>query len=144
MAKYNYDKTILKGLGVGPFLNEVKVRESKIAQADDTSPQSIFNANKLAEKLHPDIQYAKVSKVIDKGSAKLYDLEPDIDKGTKSLAFHRAGQYVTLLFKIDGNITTRPYTICSNPKDALSKYSKMSILVKPVENGDVSNYIHEN
>ena len=35
MAKYNYDKSALKGLGVGAFLSEVKVREAHIAAAGD-------------------------------------------------------------------------------------------------------------
>ena len=57
MAKYNYDKKVLKGLGVGPFLNEVKVRDAEIEKAPATIPTSIYNANVLAKKLHPSVQF---------------------------------------------------------------------------------------
>lgn len=144
MAKYNYDKSCLKGLSVKPFLNEVSVREKHIQAADSTPSPSIFNANILADQLHPPVQYARVSKVIDHGCAKLYVLEANKDMGTNELAYFRAGQYVSILFDIDGKITTRPYTICSNPKEALAKHSTYSILVKPVEDGIVSTFIANN
>ena len=46
--KYNYDKKLLKQFGVGPFLGQVKLREKMIAEAPDTPPVSIYNANILA------------------------------------------------------------------------------------------------
>ena len=33
--KYGYDKKLLKSLGVGPFLGQVKLREKMIAEASD-------------------------------------------------------------------------------------------------------------
>ena len=51
--KYGYDKKLLKSLGVGPFLGQVKLREKMIAEASDELPTSIYNANILAKKLHP-------------------------------------------------------------------------------------------
>ena len=35
--KYGYDKKLLKSLGVGPFLGQVKLREKMIAEASDAS-----------------------------------------------------------------------------------------------------------
>lgn len=144
MAKYNYDKSLLKGLSVKPFLNEVSVREQHIQAADATPSQSIFNANKLAAELHPPVQFARVAKVIDHGSAKMYVLEADPSKGSEKLSYFRAGQYISFLLEINGKATTRPYTICSNPKDALGKNSTYNILVKSVPGGAASNYILEN
>ena len=77
MAKYNYDKSALKGLGVGAFLSEVKVREAHIAAAGDEMPQSVFNSNILAEKLHPAKQCVKIAKVVDHDDARSYTLVPD-------------------------------------------------------------------
>lgn len=57
--KYNYDKKALQGLSVGPFLNQVKLRTQKIEEAPDTMPVSVFNANRLAKALHPDVQHVK-------------------------------------------------------------------------------------
>lgn len=144
MAKYNYDKSSLKGLSVKPFLGEVKLRQKKITEADATPPQSIFNSNVLAAKLHPDYQELIVEKVINHGSAKQYVLGPNTKNGKKELAYFRAGQYLSILFEMDGKYTCRPYTICSNPKDALAKKPTYSILVKGVEGGACSNYILEN
>ena len=144
MAKYNYDKSSLKGLKVGPFLGEVKLRQQKIAEADATPPKSIFNSNILAKKLHPDYMELIVKKVVNHGSAKQYVLAPNEKKGTKELAYFRAGQYLSFLFDIGGNFTCRPYTICSNPKDAIAKNPTYSILVKGVEGGACSNHILKN
>ena len=65
--KYNYNKKLLKSLGVGPFLGQVKLREKMIAEAPDTMPQSIYNANILAKKLHPGTQYAVITAVGGEG-----------------------------------------------------------------------------
>ena len=53
--KYGYNKKLLKSLGVGPFLGQVKLREKMIAEASDELPTSVFNANVLAKKLHPNV-----------------------------------------------------------------------------------------
>lgn len=144
MAKYNYDKSALKGLGVGAFLGEVKLREKHIAEADASAPQSIFNSNVLASKLHPGVQFAKVAKVVDDCSAKIYVLEPNKNMGTKELAYFRAGQYISIVINDGKTATCRPYTLMGNPKDALSANSTYTIMVKPVEGGFASNYIFDN
>ncbi|MDO5329615.1 MAG: flavin reductase family protein [Coriobacteriia bacterium] len=125
MAKYNYDKSSLSGLGVGPFLKEVKVREAKIAEADATPSPSVFNSNILAKKLHPDFQELTIDKVIDHGSAKEYVFKGDV-------AYFRAGQYVSLM--VDSYV--RPYTLCCKPNT-----ESYSLLIKRTEGGIVSNKI---
>ncbi len=144
MAKYGYDKSSLKGLKVGPFLGEVKLRQQKIAEADATPPKSVFNSNVLAKKLHPEYLCLVVKKVIDEGSAKVYVLGPDEKEGTKELSFFRAGQYLSMVFQIGKVITCRPYTICSSPKDAIAKNPTYSIMVKGVDGGLCSQYILKN
>ena len=121
--KYNYDKKKLKSLSVGPFLGQVKLREQKIAEASDAMPQSIFNANILAKKLHPGTQYAVVSVVVDHGDAKSFTLAPDTEKGTEQLAYFRAGQYVSIALDIGEAKLNKPYTIRSCPKMALTATS---------------------
>lgn len=144
MGKYNYDKSVLSGLGVGAFLGEVKLREKHIEEADATAPQSIFNANILAKKLHPSHQFAVVKDVKDLGSAKEYTLIPDKDKGTEQLAYFRAGQYIAIAIELDNTWITRPYTLAGSPKDALGKNSQYKILIKRVEGGQATNYILDN
>ena len=145
MAKYNYDKSLLKGLSVAPFLHEVEERNKHIEAANTTRPKSVFNANKIASELHPHMQFVQVNKVTQTGDGFLYELVPDKTNGTNELAYFRAGQYIALPFKLaNGTTTTRDYTICSSPKEALGKDSKYRILVCPVQGGAVSNEIVEN
>ncbi len=144
MADYKYDKSALKGLGVGPFLNEVKLREAKIAEAPAAEIQSVFNANKLAAALHPAKQFAKVVQITDHGDAKTFVLAPDQEKGTEKLAYFRAGQYVSLWLTIDGVTLDKPYTLQSGPSDAQGENGCYAITVKHSRGGFSSEYILSN
>ena len=117
--KYGYNKKLLKSLSVGPFLGQVKLREKMIAEASDELPTSIFNANVLAKKLHPNVQYAVVEKITEHVDAKSYTLIPNKEKGSEQLAYFRAGQYVSIALDIGDAKLNKPYTIRSCPKDAL-------------------------
>lgn len=140
--KYGYDKKLLKSLGVGPFLGQVKLREQKIAEASAELPTSIYNANILAKKLHPNVQYAVVAAIADHGDAKSYTLAPDSEKGVDGLAYFRAGQYVSIALDIGEAKLNKPYTIRSCPKDALK--GTYTITVKRTAKGFASDYILDN
>lgn len=145
MAKYSYDPAVLKGLGVGAFLGEVKVREAHIAAAPETDPVSEFNANFLAKSLHPSVQFALVDTVVEHPGAKSFVLVPDKEKGTESLAYFRAGQYVSVALEFDNAKLTRPYTIRSNPADALgTENTSYTLTVKRNAGGYASDYILDN
>ena len=137
--KYGYDKKLLKSLGVGPFLGQVKLREKMIAEASDELPTSVFNANVLAKKLHPHVQYAVVTAITEHADAKSYTLAPDTEKGVEALAYFRAGQYVSIALDIGDAKLNKPYTIRSCPKDALK--GTYTITVKRTANGFASDYI---
>ena len=140
--KYNYSRKGLKGLNPFPFLGEVKTRIKAIEAAPATIPQSIFSANLLASELHPAVQYAKVSKVVDHNGAKSFTLVPNSEKNTQNLAYFRAGQYLSVALDLDGAFVNKPYTICSNPKDALN--GSYTLTVKATKDGYASKYILEN
>ena len=145
MAKYNYDKTALRSLSVGPFLSEVKVREAEIAKADDSLPNPTYNANILASKLHPHFQCVKIASVIEHKGAKTFVMEPDASRGTTELAYFRAGQYISVALDINGSKVNKPYTLSSNPKDALGSVgNKYTITVKETPNGFAADYILAN
>ena len=145
MSKYNYDKSLLKGLGVGAFLNEVKLREEHIANGADTIPTSIYNPNILANKLHPAVQFVKVKEIIDRGDAKTYVFEPDETKGTKQLAYFKAGQYISVVVEFNGAFMCKPYSLCSSPKKALGeKDNTYAITIKAQKDGYASTYILNN
>ncbi len=134
MAKYNYDKKVLKGLTPFPFLGEVKTRTAAIEAAPDTIANSIFNANILASRLHPSVQHCIISGIVDHGDAKSFTLVPDVEKGTKELAYFRASQYVSVSLNIDGALVSKPYTLRSNPKDALGTENNSYILTIKLTN----------
>lgn len=145
MAKYNYSRKGLKGLTPFPFLGEVKTRVKAIEAQEATIPNSIYNANILASKLHPSVQHVKISAVEDLGDAKSYTLIPDTSKGTSELAYFRSGQYVSVTLHIDDAILTKPYTIASSPKDALgSENNSYTLTIKETPSGYASKYILEN
>lgn len=144
MAKYNYDKKALKGLGVGAFLNETKLRASELAKGDNSIPTSIYNPNIVAAELHPDYQLVKVKEVIEHDGAKSFVLVADKDRGCKELAYFEAGKYVSVACEFDGKFMCRPYSIRSAPKDALKQESTYTITVKKIDDGYVSDYILNN
>lgn len=142
--KYNYDKSALKGLGIGSFLNQVKTRNRMIEAAPDDMPQSIFNVNRLAASLHPARQYVKIASVTHHGDAKSFVLIPDREKGTEKLAYFRASQYVSVELNIGGALVNKPYTIRSNPKDALGEESSYTLTIKLTQPAYASKYILDN
>ena len=118
----------------------VSKRQKVISEAADSLPKYEYNVNVLAKSLHPKIQNVKISDIEDLGDAKIYTLCANSDLGTKKLAYFRAGQYVSLHLKIDGSVLTRPYSICSSPREALE--GKYRILVKTKADGYASTYIN--
>lgn len=145
MSKYNYKRDIFKGLTPFPFLGEVKTRIKNIEGAEDTIPQSIFNPNIIAKKLHPSVQHCIIAKVEDHGDAKSFTLVPNVAKGTTEMAYFRASQYVSVSLNVDGREISKPYTIRSNPKDALGdKDTKYILTIKTVDPGFASPWILKN
>ncbi|MCR5630270.1 FAD-binding oxidoreductase [Eubacterium sp.] len=119
----------------------VSKRQKVISEAADSMPKYEYNANVLAKNLHPKVQHVKITDIEDLADAKIYTLCANPDLGTKKLAYFRAGQYVSLFLKIDGSVLTRPYSICSSPREAFE--GKYRILVKTKADGFASKYINE-
>ena len=122
------DKDYLKEVSAEGFYEILPKRQAVINKASDSEPQYDFNANVLARSLHPKVQHVKVSDIKELNGARVYTLEPDASKGTTKLAYFRAGHYISLKLKIGGSVLTRPYSLCSSPKLALS--GKYQIVVK--------------
>ena len=145
MAKYNYKRDVFKGLTPFPFLGEVKTRIKNIEAASTEFPKSIYNPNILAAKLHPHYQFAKVAEVEDQPDAKVFTLVADESKGTESLAYFRAGQYISVLLDIDGAKVTKPYTLAGSPKAALGdENTSYTIMIKKAAEGYASEFILNN
>ena len=137
MAERDY----LKDVSADGFYDILPKRQAVINKASDKEPQYEFNANVLAKSLHPKVQHVKVSDIKELNGARVYTLEPDISKGTSKLAYFRAGHYISLKLKIGDSVLTRPYSLCSSPKLALS--GKYRIVVKSMKDGFASSYINK-
>lgn len=122
------------------FKNQPKVRRAAIARAPSTPLPKAFGSNLKAEALHPERQSLRIAQVIDRGpNAKTFVFE---SADGKPLAFFRAGQYLSLSLSIGGSRITRPYSICSSPKQASE--GRYEITVKEVPDGFASGYMLAN
>lgn len=143
--KYSYDRAPIRKIPLSGFLSMVSVRNKRIAAAPDSPPVSEYNANRLAKSLHPEAQYAKIARVDEHRDAKSFTLVPDEARGTKSLAFFRASQYVSVSLNIGGAVLSKPYTIRSGPGSALGEDGTSYVLtIKRTEPGYASKWILEN
>lgn len=135
----------LSKLNMMDFTTLIPVRESKIeaAKAQKLPENDAYKANQIAKALHPDVQNLIVSDVVElNADARLYTLTPDLENGTKELAYFSAGQYLSISLQIGSAVTARPYSICSAPSESLNGVYK--ILVKKAKDGFVSDYIISN
>lgn len=143
--KYSYDRAPIRKIPLSGFLSMVSVRNKRIAATPDSPPISEYNANRLAKSLHPEAQYAKIARVDEHRDARSFTLVPDEARGTKSLAFFRASQYVSVSLNIGGAVLSKPYTIRSGPGSALGEDGTSYVLtIKRTEPGYASKWILEN
>ncbi len=135
-------KDYLKEVPLARFGQIIPNRRRQIESASDKFPNYEYNANILAKKLHPKLQHVIVKEVRELQGAKLYTLAPDPEKGTESLAYFEAGQYISLDLAIGTSRLSRPYSLCSSPAQALK--GEYQILVKTMKDGFASAYINSN
>ena len=122
------------------FKNLVPGRKKRIEKAPAGSIDARQPVNLLAEKLHPQLQHLVVDQIKDEtGGARTYRLVPHKEKGVGQPAYFRPGQYLSLTFELEGATVTRPYSICSTPREALEGYYE--ITVKRYHDGFISHYI---
>lgn len=133
----------LAAVDASDFINMVPNRLAKIAAAPATELPKHYPINNLAQALHPEEQYLVIERIIPRSNdIKSYIMVPDLNRGTESCAYFKAGQYLSIMLNIDGAVLSRPYSICSAPLDALK--GKYMITVKRVKEGFASSYILDN
>ncbi|HOD93434.1 MAG TPA: FAD-binding oxidoreductase [Clostridia bacterium] len=119
------------------FKKLIPNRKKKFEEAPATEIKKTPPMNELAAKLHPKHQKFMITKITD-----LTDSMRQFELASDSAAYFRAGQYISVKFDIDGHKVTRPYSIMSSPKDALSGVYKLGI--KKADGGYVTDYIFNN
>lgn len=122
------------------FLSNNKERKKRIRQASETPIPADFPVNLLSQALHPEKQFVTISdiKVWDE-NCKSFTFIADPSRGTKQLAFFKAGAYLSVFLDINGMKISRPYSISSSPKEALE--GKYVLTIKRVPGGLASNYM---
>ncbi|MDD2262369.1 MAG: iron-sulfur cluster-binding domain-containing protein [Clostridia bacterium] len=119
------------------FKKLVPNRKKKFEEAPATEIRKTPPMNELAAKLHPKHQKFTITDVVElTSSMKQFELSSD------TAAYFRAGQYVSVKLDINGHKVTRPYSIMSSPKAALS--GKYMLGVKKADDGFVTEYIFDN
>ncbi len=122
-----------------PARNEVIEK----AEVKPLPPTDSYKPNQIANALHPSVQYLKVEKIVENTKdAKSFYLVPNVEKGTKALAYFSAGQYLSIDLEIGNMTMTRPYSLASSPKEALE--GTYILTIKRVEGGLASNFILDN
>lgn len=133
MAKRNIKETLLSTLVHGEeTLNNIATLRK--LNRDKLSPIPTDIASK---RIHPNQLELVVNEIIDtKKGAKIIRLV----SSNGYLPPFQAGQYINIVFEIDGIRTTRPYSISSSPKQR----SYYEITVAEIKNGFVSDFILNN
>lgn len=140
MANYS-----ISGLGRGKFVSMIANRLRVINQSSDAPvrPLDDYPANRIANALHPHVQFLTVKEIIvHSPDMKSFLLAPDARRGTKKLAWFSAGQYLSIALNVDGQTICRPYSIASSPRDALN--GNYRITVKRVGGGIASGFMLDN
>ncbi len=124
------------------FKNLVSERKKKIEKASN-KPIEYDPIYQLVQNLHPKKQHMIINKIIDETkSTRTFRLIPDPDSETETLAYFRAGQYLSLKVQVNGVSITRPYSLSSSPTDALKGFYEITI--RKEEHGFLTNYIWDN
>ena len=123
------------------FKNMSKVREDYIQAAPANEITANYPINKKAKLLHPDFQKLVIAEIIDhpEAASKTYIFKA---KDGGPLAYFRAGQYISLKMQIGQSFISRPYSICSAPKDALE--GMLAITVQSKADGFAADYFLAN
>ena len=123
------------------FKNMSKVREDYIQAAPANEITANYPINKKAKLLHPDFQKLVIADIIDhpEAASKTYIFKA---KDGGPLAYFRAGQYISLKMQIGQSFISRPYSICSAPKDALE--GMLAITVQSKADGFAADYLLAN
>ncbi|MCQ2479630.1 MAG: FAD-binding oxidoreductase [Clostridia bacterium] len=127
------------------FVNTVKMIPDRLVDVKKSSKEQamnpeLFNVNRVAAALHPKEQKLVIRKIVEHSAdVKSYYLTWT---GGQSLAYFRAGQYLSFPVKIGDSVVTRAYSLASSPAKAL--VGEYHIMIKRVPDGFASGYILDN
>jgi ferredoxin-NADP reductase len=125
----------------------IRLKSSRIKRFDQAPARPVDPGpvNRLAAQLHPQRQNLVITDIRDETkSTRTFRFTPDPDADTKSLAYFRAGQYLSLKVEVDQVEITRPYSISSAPYEALGEDGFYEITIRKVDDGFFTPHVWEN
>ena len=135
----------IKKLARTGLVGVITKRLGTVSKASDAPAKDLLDyvPNKIAAALHPKAQHVVIKEIREfSPDMKSIYFAPDPAKGTSSLAWFSAGQYLSIEVNVGGKIFKRPYSIASSPADTLNGFYMLT--VKRVGGGIVSQYILDN
>ncbi len=115
-----------------------KERKEIIADSSKKKPNNTHIDEEVAKQ--KSIYHTKIIDMKEEtNNVKTFTLSADPDSDTPYLAPFKAGQYITIHVTINGEDTTRAYSLSSSPSEA--NKNKYKITIKRVKDGLVSNYM---
>lgn len=133
----NFRKQIFGFMDMLRFKKMVPTRRKMLAEGPDTPLPQEYRTNVLAKKLHPGYMQVELTAA--------RSLTPTIRELTfrrvdaEDFPFFRAGQYVSIQMKIGDSLVSRPYSIVSTPRQAMT--GKLVLAVEKA--GFVSGYLND-
>ncbi len=128
--------------GLSDMLKFKNLKKNRLEAIDNTKiePLKNYKVNELASYYHPVKQYLIIKDIISENSdVKSFILVPDVDKGTKKLAYFKAGSYLSIYVNTNDSVASRAYAISSSPNDSLNGFYRITI--KRKQGGYLSNYL---
>jgi ferredoxin-NADP reductase len=117
-------------------------RRRKYIARSSPGPLDVDPMNRLARRLHPDIQHLVIADIRDETkTTKTFRLVADPDSETTELAYFRAGQYLSLKVDVNGTRITRPYSISSAPFEALDADGFYEVTVRRQQDGFLTTHM---
>lgn len=135
-------KVKVKAIGLLDLIAFTKLAPNRIKRFELSSDMPLNPmpyVNKLAKQLHPTVQNLTVKEVI-KESDNVTSFVLGTESG--SLAYFRAGQYLSVHAKVGDSLISRPYSISSSPRNSLE--GTYTLTIKKNEGGYFSEWVMDN
>lgn len=129
-------------IGLIDMLKFKHLKDRRLEAIEETEVKPIVRhkINDLADYYHPKKQYLVLDRIVEENeTTKSFYFKADESKGTKKLAYFKAGSYVSLYVKIGDSLASRAYAVSSSPKEALQGYYRITI--KRKVGGFLSEYM---
>ena len=138
----NVKVSFLGFLDMLKFKNMAKARNQAIDSASENKIITKYAINENAKTLHPDYQKLELESIeeFNTAGAKRFVFKSE---DNSKIANFRAGQYLSLKLKIGESYVTRPYSICSSPKEA-TRDGKIAITIKTNPDGFAADWLLDN